>query len=145
MVGIGIDMVEVGRVGRSVQRSGRFARRTFSSGELAEAARMGPRRREEYLAGRLAVKEALLKALGVGLSRELLLTEIETITLSSGAPKLTLHGKVSVFATSKGVSRLNASISHERGFAVAVVMLSSNTRRSGDVAWSAARYRLAQD
>jgi holo-[acyl-carrier protein] synthase len=138
-LGIGVDVVEIGRLARFMQKSRSFATRTFSSNELAAAVAMPQRRREEYLAGRFAAKEATLKALGVGLTRDLRLVEIETVALPSGAPRLNLHGETSKFAISKGVRRLDVSISHEHGFAVAVVMLSSNTRRSGYVARSAAR------
>jgi holo-[acyl-carrier protein] synthase len=124
-VKIGVDMVEIGRVARMVEKSPAFSRRTFSSTELGVAGRLPAKRREEYLAGRFAVKEAALKALGVGLSRNLRLTEIETVSLSSGAPRLALRGKVSELAKHDGVRELHVSISHERGFAVAFVILAS--------------------
>jgi holo-[acyl-carrier protein] synthase len=127
-VRIGVDLVEIGRLGTLVQKSPTFAQQTFSSTELGAANRLPERRREEYLAGRFAVKEAALKALGVGLTRNLRLTEIETVTLSSGAPRLALRGKVSELAKRIGVRELRVSISHERGFAVAFVMLLSDTK-----------------
>jgi holo-[acyl-carrier protein] synthase len=123
MVRIGVDMVEIGRLARIVQKSPTFAKQTFSRTELGAAGRLPERRREEYLAGRFAVKEAALKALGVGLARNLRLTEIETVTLSSGAPRLALRGKVSELAKRGGVREIHVSISHERRFAVAFVML----------------------
>jgi holo-[acyl-carrier protein] synthase len=116
-------MVEIGRLARALGKSTIFAQQTFSRTELGAADRMPERRREEYLAGRFAVKEATLKALGVGLARNLRLTEIETVSLSSGAPRLTLRGKVSELAKRIGVRQVRVSISHERGFAVAFVVL----------------------
>jgi holo-[acyl-carrier protein] synthase len=127
-VRIGVDLVEIGRLGKLVQKSATFAQQTFSSTELWAADRLPERRREEYLAGRFAVKEAALKALGVGLTRNLRLREIETVTLSSGAPRLTLRGKVSDLAKRIGVRELRVSISHERGFAVAFVILLSDAK-----------------
>lgn len=126
-VRIGVDMVEIARLARLVRKSPTFARRTFSKMELGAAGRLSDTRREEYLAGRFAVKEAALKALGVGLGKDLRLTEIETICSSSGAPKMALRGKVSRFAKRVGVRQLRVSISHERGFAVAFVILVSDT------------------
>ncbi len=120
---IGVDVVEIGRLAMLVQKSPTFAQHTFSRTELGAAGRLPERRREEYLAGRFAVKEAALKALGVGLGGNLRLTEIETVRLSSGAPRLALRGKVSELAKRSGVREFHVSISHERGFAVAFVML----------------------
>lgn len=116
-------MVEIGRLARLVRKCPTFAERTFSRMELEAAGVLPEKRREEYLAGRFAVKEAALKALGVGLGKDLRLTEIETVSLSSGAPKMELRGKVSRFAKRMGVRGLRVSIAHERGFAVAFVML----------------------
>lgn len=128
MVRMGVDMVEIGRLARLVEKSTTFTRRTFSPKEVAAAAQMTDTRRKEYLAGRFAAKEATLKALGVGLTKGYRLAEIETTSLSSGAPRLALHGKVSEFAQQKGVCELFVSISHERQFAVAFVVLLSDIR-----------------
>ncbi len=125
---IGVDMVEIERLATLVQKSPTFAQQTFSRTELGAADRLPERRRGEYLAGRFAVKEAALKALGVGLTRNLRLTEIETVSLSSGAPRLALRGKVSELARRIGVRQVRVSISHERQFAVAFVMLLSDTK-----------------
>jgi len=122
-VRIGVDMVEIERLARLLQKFPTLADQTFSRTELRAAAQLPERRREEYLAGRFAVKEAALKALGVGLARNLRLTQIETVTLSSGAPKLALRGKVSELARRRGVREIHVSISHERRFAVAFVIL----------------------
>jgi len=127
-VRIGVDMVEIRRLATLVRKFPVFARQTFSRTELGAANGLPRRRREEYLAGRFAVKEAALKALGVGLTGNLRLTEIETVTLSSGAPRLALLGKVSEIARQIGVCELHVSISHERQFAVAFVMLLSETK-----------------
>jgi len=131
MIRIGVDMVEIGRLARLVRKSPTFAQQTFSSTELGAADLLPGRRQEEYLAGRFAVKEAALKALGVGLAKNLRLTDIETVTLSSGAPRLALRGKVSELAKRGGVCELHVSISHERGFAVAFVVLLSAIKSVG--------------
>jgi holo-[acyl-carrier protein] synthase len=128
MVRIGVDMVEIAQLARLVERSATFARRTFSPKELGAAAQMRDPRRKEYLAGRFAAKEAALKALGVGLTRDFRLAEIETISLSSDAPILTLHGEAWKFAQRQGVYQFQVSISHERQFAVAFVMLLSDIK-----------------
>ncbi|PYU34234.1 MAG: holo-[acyl-carrier-protein] synthase [Chloroflexi bacterium] len=126
MARIGVDMVEIAQLARLVEKSATFTRRTFSPKELGAAAQMTDTRRKEYLAGRFAAKEAALKALGVGLTRDFRLAEIETTSLSSGAPRLAFHGKASEFAQQHGVYQFYISISHERQFAVAFVVLLSD-------------------
>lgn len=124
-VRIGVDLVQIGRLARLVEKFPKFAERTFSKRELGVAGGLTARRREEYLAGRFAVKEATLKALGVGLTRNLRLTDIETLSKSSGAPRLILLGNVSEFATRIGIGQVRVSISHERGVAIAFVVMAS--------------------
>ena len=121
---IGVDMVEIDRLARLVAASPAFARRTFSLRELAAASRMQDRRRREYLAGRFAVKEAALKALGVGLLGDLSLNEIETTNSATEAPRLALGGRALKLARREGIRELHVSISHEFRFAVAFVVLS---------------------
>lgn len=121
---IGVDLADIDRLARIVARSPAFARRIFSKRELSAASRMQTGRRREYLAGRFAVKEATVKALGVGLEGGLLFNEIETINLASGAPSLVLKGKALKLARREGIRELQVSISHELRFAIAFVVLS---------------------
>ncbi len=121
---IGVDLVDIDRLARLAARSPAFARCIFSKRELSAASQMQNRRRREYLAGRFAVKEALVKALGIGLQGGLLFNEIETTNLASGAPSLVLKGKALKLARQEGFCDLHVSISHELRFAVAFVVLS---------------------
>jgi holo-[acyl-carrier protein] synthase len=130
-VRIGIDLVEIERLAGLVEKYPAFARRTFSSRELEAAARMRRKRRGEYLAGRFAVKEAVLKAVGTGLSGDLRLTEIETTALASGAPRLALSGRALKRAQRDGIRELYVSISHESRFAIAFVILLPDTKVVG--------------
>ena len=73
-MGVGIDMVDVAEVTSALERHGRhYLDRVYAPAEQAETASMSPRRMREYLAGRFAAKEAVLKALrppaGAGLGR----------------------------------------------------------------------------
>jgi len=83
------------------------------------------RRLVESLAGRFAAKEAVGKALGVGL-RGINWREIEIIRSSSGAPLVALHGRAQAIANRLNLSQIEISISHERDYAIALVVATSS-------------------
>jgi holo-[acyl-carrier protein] synthase len=119
VVGVGIDIVDVRRLERSVRRRGEgLARRLFSARELTECALAG-KGRARSLAGRWAAKEAVAKALGSGL-RHLGWKDIEVTRSSTGQPEARLTGMAAGVAARRGVSEILVSISHEREYAVAV-------------------------
>ena len=120
---IGIDTVAVARLERALERSARLAARVFSPLELALCAGMPPRRRAEFLAGRFAAKEAVLKALGVGLGGGVELGDVETLRLPTHAPQLILHGTALAAASAGGATEFLVSITHESGMASAVAVL----------------------
>lgn len=122
IVGIGVDLVEVDRVGRSADRFGdRFLRRIYHPRELEQT--RGDR--VQYLASRFAVKEALFKALGTGWSRGIRWIDVEVRNLPSGQPVLALHGEAARRAEEIGADRSHVSITHTAGHAAAVVILES--------------------
>lgn len=112
--GIGVDLIEIERVERALDRYPRLARRLFTDGELRMAG--GRRRPGPALAARFAAKEATMKALG----RPLPPTEIEVIGGGGEAPRLRLTGRARRLAESSELE-LDVSLSHSRGDAVAVV------------------------
>ncbi len=121
---LGVDLVEVARLRRAVERHPGFLASHFTAGERARADALAEGRRFEFLAGRFAAKEATLKALGTGISGGVALAEIETGAAPSGAPLLRLGGAALRAATEAGATRFQVSISHDGGFAIAVVLLS---------------------
>lgn len=120
---VGLDLVEVARIRRILEKHPSFAARHFTSDELDQAASMAEARRFEFLAGRFAAKEATLKALGTGLSGGIALTEISVGSEASGAPVLRLWGEAECIARAAGFSQFEISISHDGGLAVAFVVL----------------------
>jgi holo-[acyl-carrier protein] synthase len=121
---IGVDLVEVARLRRVLERHPAFAERHFTAGERQRADELGEARRFEFLAGRFAAKEATLKALGTGISGGVSLAEVETGAEPSGAPVLRLSGAALRAAEEAGASRFQVSISHDGGLAIAFVVLS---------------------
>lgn len=115
--GIGIDLLEIERLERALDRHPRLARRLFTGGELDYA--QGRSRPGRHLAARFAAKEAALKALGVdgGFG----LGDIEVVP--GPPPCLRLHGKAAEAADARGVE-LVLSLTHSRETAAAVVLAS---------------------
>ncbi len=121
IVGIGIDMIEVARVEKAVKRTAGFLQRIFSEREIKLSDR--GRLRFEELAGRFAVKEAVLKAIKTGWRRGATFRDVTVLNEPSGAPYVELTGRTAEIAGSLGVTKIHVSISHTRDLAVAVVIL----------------------
>ncbi|MDY0203629.1 MAG: holo-[acyl-carrier-protein] synthase [Desulfovibrio desulfuricans] len=120
IVGLGVDIVELARIEKSLTRFGRrFAEKVLSPEEMAAM----PTLTVNYIAGRFAVKEAAVKALGTGFSQGIGPTLVETVATSGGKPQLRLHGAALQCARDLGVTSCHVSISHDRSSAVAVVVL----------------------
>jgi holo-[acyl-carrier protein] synthase len=113
----GIDLIEIERIERALQRRPPLARRLFTDAELAYAGRR--RRPGRHLAARFAAKEAAIKALGAPLAPR----EVEVVNAEDGAPSLRLHGDAAARAEHLGVD-LGVSLTHSRENAAAVVIAS---------------------
>ena len=122
IVGIGIDLVSVSRIGAVLERRGERARARFFT--PAEAARCGASRSPaESFAARFAAKEAFYKALGTGVGGAGGWTEVEVVSAPSGAPGLRLSGRAARAAAERGVARVHLSLTHSGDTAAAVVVL----------------------
>jgi holo-[acyl-carrier protein] synthase len=122
IVGVGIDIVDVGRIDRLLRKYGdQFAGRVLATVERpAFAASSRP---VWFLANRFAAKEAFSKALGTGLRYPVTLHAISVTSDSIGKPALGFHGPLPDYLASRGVVRHHLSLSHEKGMACAVVIL----------------------
>ncbi|MEW6447237.1 MAG: holo-ACP synthase [Bacillota bacterium] len=117
LIGIGTDIIEIGRIRRAYHRWGeRFLRRIFTSAEQSYCC--GKANTACCLAGRFAAKEAVLKALGTG-QRGSGFNEVEVVNDAAGKPRVILRGRAAAVARDKGVSAVHLSISHDTAFAVA--------------------------
>jgi holo-[acyl-carrier protein] synthase len=112
--GVGIDLLEVGRLERAMERHPRLAERVFTADELAYARARG--RPARHLAARFAAKEAAVKALGL---RSFGLRDIEVV--AGEPPTLRLHGRAADAARERGVE-LDVSLTHSQEMAAAVVV-----------------------
>lgn len=121
IIGHGIDLVEVARIRAMLDEHGqRFLDRCFTPAEQAYKA--DSRRRIEHLAARFAAKEAVLKALGTGLTGGIAWTDIEVVSTASGAPQIVLHGSARAAAASLGITSWVISLTHTDSLAMASVI-----------------------
>jgi len=114
--GIGLDLIEIERLERALERRPSLATRVFSAAELEYANRHA--RPGRHLAARFAAKEAALKALGLGGLR---LHEVEVEGGGARAPRLVLSGEAAARAAREGIA-LAVSLTHSRELAAAVVV-----------------------
>ncbi len=119
MLGIGIDAVEVDRFRQLLERRPAAAARLFTDSELAFGARW--RDPAPRLAARFAAKEAVMKALGVGLGA-FAFRDVEVVKAPSGAPSLMLTGGAADLAARLGVTSWKVSLTHSGLVAEAVAV-----------------------
>ena len=115
IVGVGVDVVEVARLGRSLERTPALLERLFTEQERSVE-------RLESLAARYAAKEAAAKVLGAPGFAYL---DAEVVREESGRPRLVLHGDALAHATEMGIVRWHLSLSHDGGVATAFVVAES--------------------
>jgi len=112
ILGVGIDVVDISRLQRRIERVPRLKERLFTPVERDESI--------ESLAARFAAKEALAKVLGAppGLSWQ----EAEIRRTVHGRPQLRVSGEAADLAARMGVTSFHVSLSHDAGIATAVVV-----------------------
>ena len=111
--------MDMERFRRVIGRRPRLVDRLFTETERADAARMvDPTHR---LAARFAAKEAVMKALGVGIGA-LRMREVEVLRTESGAPDLVLAGRAAALAANKGIGVWHVSLTHTELVAIASVV-----------------------
>ena len=129
IVGIGVDLVDVPRFVRSIDRTPGLVERLFAEGERGRPPRS--------LAARFAAKEALIKALGD--SSGFRWHDMEVVTDSDGKPSFLLAGQVAQTARARGVGHIHLSLSHDGDAAFAFVVAeraedSERAEESGGIA-----------
>jgi holo-[acyl-carrier protein] synthase len=117
--GLGTDLVEVDRFRLAVRRRANLSSRLFTDGERAYAEEQ--RDPVKSLAARFGAKEAVMKALGVGLGA-FAFHDVEVVRDDDGAPSLMLHRAAADLAAARGVSAWHVSLTHTDVTAMAVVI-----------------------
>jgi len=122
-VKVGVDLIEIERVRRALERYPRFRERCFTEAERAYCdSRPNP---AQSYAGRFAGKEAVGKALGFGVARAFAWRDVEI----AGRPKpsVRLSGRVLEWADKVGAEQLDLSMTHSRELAAAVCVANENS------------------
>jgi holo-[acyl-carrier protein] synthase len=124
IVGLGVDITEVDRMEAAIARRGRaLLERLFTPSEITYCEKH--RNRAERFAGRFAVKEAAMKALGTGWARGVRWRDIEVVREPSGKPTLKLWGATRAIADALGVKNIAVTITHDGNTALAQVIFES--------------------
>lgn len=116
---VGTDLIEIARIRRALERYPRFRERCFTPAEQAYC-ESRPNPAESY-AGRFAGKEAVGKALGLGVARAFAWTEIEIV--GRPKPSVRLSGRVAEWAGRVGAGTIDLSMTHSRELASAVCVV----------------------
>jgi holo-[acyl-carrier protein] synthase len=119
IVGIGVDAVDVARFSQMLERTPSTRERIFTAEELAYAdTQVDP---APSLAVRFAAREAVMKALGVGLGA-FDFHDIWVHRLESGQPEIMQTGRAAVLAEQYGVVKWMISLTHTDHTAIAYVL-----------------------
>lgn len=104
IVGIGCDLCKIKRV------NSKIAQKILTENEMSEYLSYSSQRQQEWLAGRFAMKEAIMKATGI-----LSMSDIEIVTTTDGSPQCILDGREN--------DKLFLSISHDGEYAMAMAVV----------------------
>jgi len=112
ILGIGVDLVDIARFEKAVEKTPKLRDRLFTEGE---------KELNSYsLAARFAAKEALVKA--VGKAEGLSFQEVQIVKDDFGKPSFALTGQSQTTVSDRGIANLHLSLSHDGGIAVAYVI-----------------------
>jgi holo-[acyl-carrier protein] synthase len=116
MLGIGIDIIEIDRISKAIERQDRFLEKLFTEYEIDYYENKG--KRAETIAGLFAAKEAVSKVIGKGISGYTW-KDIEINHTDDGQPYVLLHREAKKIAEDMGINKVLVSISHCKTYAVA--------------------------
>ncbi len=126
IVGIGLDVVELARMDKLLSGSAKhkFIARVLTTLESASLASLQPRRALEYVSGRFAAKEAVVKALGCGIGAIVGFKDIEVLPDDLGKPVCTLsEASIGRLGWEGQTYKLHVAITHERSLAAATALI----------------------
>lgn len=142
LAGVGVDIIEIDRMERTLDRTPAFARRIFTDEERHYCEHTA--RPAEHYAGRFAAREAVLKALGTGFSGGVGLRDVSVTHDNLGRPVAVLSGKTYQIAKEKGVIEVAISMSFTREVAVANAVAVTEDARPKKDDEPSAKERLTQ-
>ena len=120
--GIGTDIVEVKRI-RNLDSLEKFADKILSLNELEVFKSQIDEKKVTFLAKQFAAKEAVSKALGTGIGKDITFNQIEILRNSDGKPYLNHDGMITTIFNDLGITKTHVSLSDEKKYALAFVIL----------------------
>ena len=119
MIGIGVDLCEIDRMRTALGRTPSLRDRVFTDAEQAYCDRRADP--TERYAARFAAKEAVMKAMGVGIGA-CQWRDIEVVKAVSGAPAVQLHGGAQDLADELGIQEWRLTLTHTQHLAEAIAV-----------------------
>lgn len=127
--GIGIDLVQIKRIEKAMQRWGeRFMKKVFTPTEIAYCEKK--RRAAANYAARFAAKEAFVKALGIGMRRGVHWRDIEVDRGPLGKPILKISGRAREICQKEKIKGIFLSLTHDQDYSSALVILEKEEAKS---------------
>ena len=120
--GIGTDIVDVERI-RKLDSLEKFADKILSLNELEVFKSQIDEKKVTFLAKQFAAKEAVSKALGTGIGKDIRFNQIEILRNSDGKPYLNHDGMITTIFNDLGITKTHVSLSDEKKYALAFVIL----------------------
>ena len=120
--GIGADIVEVKRI-RNLDSLEKFADKILSFNELEVFKSQTDEKQVTFLAKQFAAKEAVSKALGTGIGKDIRFNQIEILRNSDGKPYLNHDGMITTIFNDLGITKTHVSLSDEKKYVLAFVVL----------------------
>jgi holo-[acyl-carrier protein] synthase len=121
LAGLGMDLIEIKRIGEKINKKSGFRELVFSKTEIAYCE--SKTNKFQHYAARFAAKEAFFKALGTGWIEGAHFNEVELTNDQSGKPILILLGETRKLLSAFGINKILVSISHLKTIASAVVII----------------------
>jgi holo-[acyl-carrier protein] synthase len=124
--GIGVDVLEVKRIGKTLERfGGHFVERLLMPEEQAQLAKT--QRPERFIAMRFAAKEAIVKAMGTGFSHGVWIRDVGVVQNAWGKPEVVFSERGDRVRRGLGVGEGHVTLTDEAGLVVAVAVLMKAT------------------
>ena len=120
--GIGTDIVDVERI-RKLGSLEKFAYKILSLNELEVFKSQIDEKKVTFLAKQFAAKEAVSKALGTGIGKDIRFNQIEILRNSDGKPYLNHDGMITTIFNDLGITKTHVSLSDEKKYVLALVIL----------------------
>lgn len=118
---IGVDLLREGELAALLRRPW-FLRYTYAPAELDIAGTFGADRACEFLTGRFAAKEAVLKVIGTGVAKGVRPCQVAVVRAASGEPLVRLSGIAAARARDRGIGEIAVSITHKQGLVLAAAI-----------------------